>query len=327
MSSPTITISAHCHCRRANFAYTVPASSSPLKSAICHCNSCRYATGQIFGTFAVIPSHESPDTSALAEFKSSATPSRYFCPTCGANVFNIEPIEWESPSGLLTKETRTVLELDRLQLWVSDTGDGGSAVWLHEAAKGKAINVENRESAEVPLQQVLNMRGNALDGNVYTEPEKLAGGCKCGNVKLYISRPKDGKGTHKASFCACTSCRLTSGFEITSWATIPSSNLFLPDGSLLDLSADIKGLQRYESSPGVERFFCQTCGAKAFFWNRGSKERVNEVEVSAGLLRAEGGALAENWLEWDRSVQYVEDAIDPDFVKRFAKALRDDNVR
>lgn len=330
MSSPTITLSAHCHCRRANLACAIPATSSPLKSAICHCNSCRYSTGQLFGTFAVIPSPDTPDTSALTAYQSSAGLSRYFCPTCGASVSNIEPHEWEFASGLLTAETRKALGLTRVQLWVSDTEDGGCAGWLDAAAGRRGINWENRESSEVSLQQVAEMRKQSLEfiAGMRTDDgeEKLDGGCKCGKVRFYVLRPTeaDGKGWYKASFCACSSCRLTTGFEITAWTTVPRSKLFFPDGSPLDVSEAIEGLERYESSPGVERFFCRGCGATAFYWNRGLKARRENVDVAVGLLRAKGEVLAQNWFKWDKIVQYTEDAIDTDFVEGFAKALRED---
>ena len=276
----------------------------------------------------MVPSPALPDTSALTEYKSSAALSRYFCPTCGASVVNIEPHEWEFASGLFTVETRKEVCLNRVQLWVFDTHDGGCTAWLQAASGRGSMKAKSRDSEEVSLEQVEEMRELALQSVASTgkdSGEKLEAGCKCGKVRFYITKPKEtpDKGRYKAFFCPCTSCRLTTGFEITAWVTIPHSNLFSLDEKALDLSAANEGLERYESSPAVDRFFCQGCGATAFYWDHRLKgsTRSEEVDVAAGLLRYNGGALAENWLEWKKNVKYVEDAIDPEFVEGFVKAL------
>ncbi|AEO61091.1 hypothetical protein MYCTH_90505 [Thermothelomyces thermophilus ATCC 42464] len=116
-----------------------------------------------------------------------------------------------------------------------------------------------------------------------------------------------------AGTCACPSCRLTSGFEIQTWAFIPRRNILIhhqtPSSITrncrqpvpLDFAALPPGtpLRQYESSPGRMREFCARCGATVF-WH--DKFRPDLIDVSVGLLRAEGGdrggARAENWLEW-----------------------------
>ncbi|KAL2180678.1 Mss4-like protein [Thermothelomyces heterothallicus CBS 202.75] len=116
-----------------------------------------------------------------------------------------------------------------------------------------------------------------------------------------------------AGTCACPSCRLTSGFEIQTWAFIPRRNILIHHQTRsevkgngrqpvpLDFAALPPGtpLRQYESSPGRMREFCARCGATVF-WH--DKFRPDLIDVSVGLLRAEGGdrggARAENWLEW-----------------------------
>ena len=65
-------------------------------------------------------------------------------------------------------------------------------------------------------------------------------------------------------------------------------------------------LRSYESSPGVMREFCPTCGATVF-WH--DKHRPELIDVSVGLLDAPEGARAEEWLEWWLArVSFEEDA-------------------
>jgi hypothetical protein len=131
---------------------------------------------------------------------------------------------------------------------------------------------------------------------------------------------RDNDKKYLAGTCACRSCRLTSGFEIQTWAFVPRSNIYfhisqLHDGSTtektqyfpLDFLALPSGiLQSYESSPGVVREFCGTCGATVF-WH--DKWRPDLVDVSVGLFDASEGSRAENWLEWwTERVSFAEDA-------------------
>ncbi|KAI0419116.1 hypothetical protein F5X98DRAFT_336318 [Xylaria grammica] len=126
-----------------------------------------------------------------------------------------------------------------------------------------------------------------------------------------------------AGTCACRSCRLTSGFEIQTWAFIPRANIFfhirndhtgLPKSEFeapnivpLDfatLPAHI--LTSYESSKGVRREFCSRCGATIFWRDRWRPELL---DVSVGLLDAGEGARAESWLDWwTGRVSFAEDA-------------------
>jgi hypothetical protein len=135
-----------------------------------------------------------------------------------------------------------------------------------------------------------------------------------------------------AGTCACRSCRLTSGFEIQTWAFVPRANIFfhVPRSANLFSGPDLNNeleeiiipldfnefrelekagktvLRSYESSPGVLREFCGTCGA-TIFWH--DKWRPEVVDVSVGLLEAQEGARAEEWLEWwVERVSFEEDA-------------------
>ncbi|KAH6628750.1 hypothetical protein F5144DRAFT_323792 [Chaetomium tenue] len=141
-----------------------------------------------------------------------------------------------------------------------------------------------------------------------------------------------------AGTCACQPCRLTSGFEIQTWAFIPRRNIAIrgsssssssvpaapsplfpppspPPSGLnhatyqpLDFSHLPAGvpLKEYDSSPGRAREFCAVCGATVF-WH--DTFRPDLIDVSAGLFRAEEGARAEHWLEWwTERVSFSEEA-------------------
>ncbi|KAJ4388897.1 hypothetical protein N0V93_006358 [Gnomoniopsis smithogilvyi] len=125
-----------------------------------------------------------------------------------------------------------------------------------------------------------------------------------------------------AGNCACRSCRMTSGFEIQSWAFVPRSNIFFhiprPATDQTDLatakaavSLDFNTLptgilQSYSSSPGVARDFCAKCGATVF-WRE--QQNAEVVDISVGLFDALEGARAENWLEWwTERVSFSEEA-------------------
>ncbi|KAI1755801.1 hypothetical protein F4782DRAFT_487044 [Xylaria castorea] len=136
-----------------------------------------------------------------------------------------------------------------------------------------------------------------------------------------------------AGTCACRSCRLTSGFEIQTWAFIPRTNIFFrihesrrgaftleswspPSPNESGEGADIVPLDfatlppgiltSYESSQGVRREFCSHCGATVFWRDRWRSELI---DVSVGLLDAAEGARAESWLDWwTGRVSFAEDA-------------------
>ncbi|KAI3327175.1 hypothetical protein HD806DRAFT_486266 [Xylariaceae sp. AK1471] len=136
-----------------------------------------------------------------------------------------------------------------------------------------------------------------------------------------------------AGTCACRSCRLTSGFEIQTWAFVPRANVFfhirhaprdsptspsLTSQSMQEVNATISTipldfttlpsniLTSYESSQGVRREFCARCGATVFWRDRWRPELL---DVSVGLLDADEGARAETWLDWwTGRVSFAEDA-------------------
>ncbi|CCC08696.1 hypothetical protein SMACR_06832 [Sordaria macrospora] len=130
--------------------------------------------------------------------------------------------------------------------------------------------------------------------------------------------------------CVCKSCRLASGFEIQCWAFVPRCNIqfaSVVEGTL-DFDALPPGLlKRYESSPGVWREFCPTCGATVFYHAEKAKD---VIDVSVGLFDGDRGARAEDWLEWGRErVSYAEEVREgrkdgmADWAERLLKGLEE----
>jgi len=149
---------------------------------------------------------------------------------------------------------------------------------------------------------------------------------------------------YKAGNCACRSCRKASGFELQQWAFIPRANVKLPAPSssyhhhtsnsssspspsaasrptLQDFTLPFGTLTGYHSSGGVTRYFCGRCGANALWTKKGSRAEL--LDVSVGLLDAESGARAEEWLEWVTTrVSFAEEAGNKELVEIVEKGLK-----
>ncbi len=72
-----------CHCGRVRYAF-----SAPLQDiAHCHCSICRRTSGGIVVTWLTVPLSTVCWTAAEpAHYASSASCTRYFCATCGAQL-------------------------------------------------------------------------------------------------------------------------------------------------------------------------------------------------------------------------------------------------
>lgn len=71
------------------------------------------------------------------------------------------------------------------------------------------------------------------------------GGCLCGAVRYAIAEP-----VKFSSVCHCRSCRLATGSPAAAFVGVPDARF-----------RETRGTRAiYESSPGVRRGFCRTCG-------------------------------------------------------------------
>ena len=80
----------------------------------------------------------------------------------------------------------------------------------------------------------------------------LRGSCLCGAVSYEVSGPFD-----EMHHCHCSRCRKAHGAAFSTFARTPASRLHVRQGDA--------AIQRYRSSPQVERSFCGTCGSNLFF--------------------------------------------------------------
>lgn len=83
---------ASCQCGAVAFKTPLP---KPLALYICHCTECRRQTSSAFGTSAIFPKFEIPDTSLLSCYTRSThngqTLNCYFCKQCGTRLIHATP--------------------------------------------------------------------------------------------------------------------------------------------------------------------------------------------------------------------------------------------
>ncbi|CAI7593846.1 unnamed protein product [Penicillium glandicola] len=315
------------------------------KLQLCHCNSCRMVTGQLSSSYYLLQ-HEPPNLDGLQEYKQSNHVSRFFCKTCGAHVFAHMQHggQFLVASGLLA--AKNIIPVQAVEHWQSsDTGDGGLSALLPGTESTVAgCKLHTSTSIESPNRESINL------AEYTSTSHNLRARCLCGGVEYYITKPdassfqasspwpdllvpyysgsganpddvkwwlRDGDTKYIAGTCVCSSCRLSSGFPIQTWAFVPKSNIFNADGS--PFMFDAGTIRRHRSSPGVYREFCSCCGATAF-WH--CDERPLLIDVSVGLLQA-NGARAEDWLEWvtDR-ISFAEMAAQPDLIDILEEGLK-----
>ena len=96
--------------------------------------------------------------------------------------------------------------------------------------------------------------------------ESHEGGCLCGAIRYRIT------GTPKfQSMCHCRSCRRASGAPAVAFV-----------GVFDDQFEELKGARTiFESSPGVERGFCKTCGSSLTF---AGKNWPGEIHIFTATL-------------------------------------------
>jgi len=344
MERATLEISCHCGQVKQNVELAVT-NCVPARITLCHCWTCRHTTGLLCASYQPVASPFSLKGMTIYDTGRSVL---YFCSTCGCHIFRSTASNskgqqtlqcWQVATGVVINEPGQMASFSNHDN-IADTGDGGLSNWMADIPTSPPVcsTSHHHDGHSGPAG-----RGQQRDG-LETMPDILQAACACGKVKFHATRPDESSRTPRSNFpdltnlyhtknfeitnpddakwwlradgtkylagtCACESCRLTSGFEIQTWAFIPRSNIHgLGQDGILDFDAAHSAglLQAYGSSPGVLREFCPECGATVFWHDRWRSELI---DVSVGLLRSSEGALAKDWLEWwTERVSFAEDA-------------------
>lgn len=332
-------ISVSCLCGRINTVCLT--DGIPVQTIACHQTSCRQNLGALYHS--LIPIKDRPEVSELTEYAADGMVKRYFCSSCGSHVFQ-QSDQWYVQSGVVERihleQVSGTLEEIAGHRYVEETLDGGIARLLKELDTTQSVGLVQHKPSEI--EHIPNLAG------VGNADQALAASCACGGIRFFLTRPNSdsmvcsspwpdlifpyhshsGQNSEDqkwwvrdnnkwlAGLCACRSCRLGLSVPLQAWAFVAKTNLFQSDGS--PLSYSMEKLRSFESSSGTRREFCGKCGATVFWHNL---ERPGVVDVSVGLLRAEG-TLARSWLTWwTGRVSFAEDALDKNLISNVQSRL------
>ena len=123
----------------------------------------------------------------------------------------------------------------------------------------------------------------------------ITGGCQCGAVRYEISEP-----LHDVSHCHCSMCRKAHG------------TLFASFGRARRDSFNLTGEQNvtgYESSPGMVRRFCKSCGGQIIIHGEalGDETFVALGSLDAGQTPGHDPAT-ETHIFWESKVDWYDPA-------------------
>jgi hypothetical protein len=173
-------------------------------------------------------------------------------------------------------------------------------------------------------------RANARENkNKKEKSTELLAKCHCGGVSFSISRPRQDFISSPASagwilsqdpnkwlavLDICDDCRLVDGSNVIAWMFVPVDHLSTRSGDLI-----IGSSKSYQSSEGVRRTFCGTCGATVFY---SCADRPGIVDVAVGILRAED-VMVEDWALWRVRISGVDGLkYDPGFSKALIEGFK-----
>jgi hypothetical protein len=239
--------------------------------------------------------------------------------------------------------TKDVIEVTH-HAFLSDTDDGGLAGHLLEVGgKTPKFYETDDESAQLSTSDVEAKIQKSKAVPTPSIDAQLTAKCRCGGVDLRIlradfaERDNDIKEHYSypidkyvAGLCACRSCRLHFGTSLVPWAYIPVGNVSVASTgkkvvfghAALDFGTNPgTTLKHKETSKGVIRSWCGSCGASVFFWSEERKGREEVVDISGGILRAESGVMAREWLEWRDLLSYDHEGTDQALVRQVKKSI------
>ena len=339
-SSDVLEIACLCQQVRGQIRFRSPDHLRPV--SVCHCTFCRRTSGALctttISTLAI--SFQVQFDGTLLRYNASNSIILFFCPTCGSSLMR------KGPKGETVVHTGVIQDPEETlqvqsQCCISETIDGGLGEWLDVPAsqqqdacicpKGFTAQKEpvSEPHSDSTMQAFCHCKGISLSITPPSEVStQLSSPCPDLIVPFHSGSPNNDEsakwwlranGTrYFAGCCACRSCRLASGNDVQSWAFIPKVNIRAIDGSPVDYSTGT--LKEYESSQGVYRNFCGTCGA-TIFWH--DLTRPDLIDVSAGLINGRNGARAEEMLEWaTQRVSFEEEAQNKELMAMIGAGLR-----
>ncbi|CAI6293938.1 unnamed protein product [Periconia digitata] len=303
-----------------------------------------------------------PDLSRLTPYPSSDILTRWFCATCGTHMYleYLADGHFEAATGTLDN-VDGIVQFESC-MWIGDTIEGGASQFIThiDSIPLKRYLQSPRKSPEIPLHW--KDASCTATNDVATERkkgEKVRATCHCGGVQFYISPPDArsqlatspypdlmvpyhggpsaaanpenhawwivGGDRFLAGTCACSTCRRASGFDVTFWGFVPTSNITLDAEGEIPFTRNggryWGAMKSYRSSERVTRTFCGKCGANVF-WD--GDERLSIVDVAVGLLDAKEGARAEGLLGWwYERVSFEEEALNKELIRGLSDGLRD----
>ena len=186
-----------CLCGGVKASFSVPDSALPLPFEICHCETCRHQSGQLaIQACEIPPQHRSSFSveGSIAKYDATGKLLRYFCHTCGANIYfeDIDTKDIFFDIGLLEWEGRSDLLKAAQHIFVSDTTDGGMSVWLPDLP---VYPGHPDAGPEVPLKDLVAPKKAPVtstpSSTAAKEEDYLPCYCRCKAIQFKISRPNE----------------------------------------------------------------------------------------------------------------------------------------
>jgi hypothetical protein len=203
---------------------------------------------------------------------------------------NDKAIRWVFSLGtmypLALEDGTRIAKLDRHSFVNYALHRGGLAAFLPDGVP-RYTDGSKDESALADPDQKPTVEEQAIIQKAMEAPS-LPFHCRCGKIKVELNRPSTAPISEDDesvavndgwlwTFCFCSSCRATSGFDNTSFCFAPythiTSRSLLPpppppsssSSSSTPSTHPTEGLKMYSSYAGRRRWFCSTCGCKFFF--------------------------------------------------------------
>lgn len=108
-----------CHCGAASLSVTPkPGEDGSVDISMCHCDSCRHVTGELFVSYMPIRGLAASDLDGIPEYATADGWTRRFCATCGCHLFRTRASggesEWEVATGVLSGPEEVGSQIDPL---------------------------------------------------------------------------------------------------------------------------------------------------------------------------------------------------------------------